>query len=225
MSLRPLAGIRASGLNIVLVGPFCTMALAALGADVGKVERPGGGDDARSYGPFLPSGESAYFVSVNRGKRSVVLDLEDAFDRGALPGLVDRADVLVERGPDGPGCDIDLAMLDCSTSVLENAVARYAVTGVTPEPLGARHPALAPFQAFRASDELFVIAAGNDRLWVTLHDVVGCPENARDSRFASNRARSENHDDLEQVVNERLAMRPARESLVALRAAGVPRSW
>src|SRR5579871_5935525 len=73
------------------------MILADLGADVVKIERPGCGDDARSFGPFLPGGLSAYFASINRGKRSVTLDLNQPRDAEVFSRLVERADVLVEN--------------------------------------------------------------------------------------------------------------------------------
>lgn len=313
MSTKPLAGIRVLDLTRVLAGPFCTMVLADLGAEVVKVERPDGGDDARQYGPFLPSGESGYFASVNRGKKSLTLDLKDAVDRETFLALVDRADVLVENfrpgamerlglgsdvlrsrnprlvyasatgfgrsGPDagkaaydvivqarsglmsltghaaeeparvgssisdilaglytaigvcaalrerertGAGCDLDLAMLDCSVSVLENAVARYAVSGEVPAPLGTRHPSIAPFQAFRAADGQFVIAAGNDQLWRTLCRALGDESLADDPLLATNRDRCANAGHLESQVNTRLAARPVAEWLAILEQARVP---
>src|SRR6266516_2149730 len=71
----PLDGIRVVDLSRVLAGPYCTMLLADLGADVVKVERPGDGDETRTWGPPYAGGEAAYFLSVNRSKRSVALDL------------------------------------------------------------------------------------------------------------------------------------------------------
>jgi CoA:oxalate CoA-transferase len=243
------------------------MLLADMGADVVKVERPDGGDDARQFGPFLASGESGYFASVNRGKKSITLNLKKADDRETFLKLMDRADVLVENfrpgtmehlglgspmlrerntkliyasatgfgrsGPDaeraaydvivqarsglmsltghdaaaparvgssisdiltgmytafgiaaalrqrdqtGKGCDLDLSMLECTVSTLENAVVRYAVTGDVPGPIGTRHPSIAPFQAYRAADGALVIAAGNDILWKRLCEVLGAPQ-------------------------------------------------
>ncbi len=93
----PLAGIRVLDLTRVLAGPFATMILADLGAEVVKIERPPSGDDARAFGPFLPSGTSAYFASLNRGKKSVLLDLKGAADRATFLQLVERADVVVEN--------------------------------------------------------------------------------------------------------------------------------
>ena len=83
-------------LSRVLAGPYCTMVLADLGARVIKVERPGGGDDARHMGPFI-DGQSAYFASVNRGKESIALDLGVAGDQAVFDRLLDGADVLVEN--------------------------------------------------------------------------------------------------------------------------------
>src|SRR3954466_15264070 len=74
----PLAGIRVLDLSQVLAGPYCTMMLGDLGADVGKVERPGGGDGSRAWGPPFAGGESAYFLQVNRNKRSIAIDLRAA---------------------------------------------------------------------------------------------------------------------------------------------------
>ena len=93
----PLDGVRVLDLTRVLAGPFGTQLLADLGADVVKVERPDGGDDTRAFGPPFVGGESTYFMSVNRGKRSVVLDLKSAAGRETVRALALRADVLVEN--------------------------------------------------------------------------------------------------------------------------------
>lgn len=313
MSTQPLRGIKVLDLTRVLAGPYCTMVLADLGADVVKVERPDGGDDGRHFGPFLPSGESGYFASVNRGKRSIALDLKEAADRDVFLALADKADVLVENfrpgamerlglgsellrgrnpglvytsvtgfgrsGPDagqaaydvivqarsglmsvtghdpeepvrvgssisdilaglyaaigvcaslrerertGRGADLDLAMLDCSVSVLENAIARFVVSGRVPEPLGTRHPSIAPFAAFRARDGALVIAAGNDQLWQVLCEVIGAPELLADPLLVSNRSRAEHAQHLEHEINVRLAVKPVADWLAILGAAGVP---
>ena len=92
----PLAGLLVADFSRVLAGPFATMMLADLGARVVKVERPGTGDDSRSYGPFA-DGRSLYFARVNRGKESVALDLKDPADLEVARRLAARADVLVEN--------------------------------------------------------------------------------------------------------------------------------
>lgn len=90
-----LSGIRVIDLTRNLAGPFCTMLLADLGAEVIKVEMPGTGDEARTFGPFI-NGESGYFISINRGKKGITLNLKDPRGKELLLKLVARGDVLVE---------------------------------------------------------------------------------------------------------------------------------
>lgn len=92
-----LSGIVVADFGRVLAGPYMTMLLADLGADVIKIERPGSGDDTRAWGPPFAGGEATYFLGVNRNKRSVSLDLTDPGDLAAARAIVDRADVLVEN--------------------------------------------------------------------------------------------------------------------------------
>ncbi len=92
-----LAGLRVLDFSRVLAGPFATMGLADLGADVIKVEAPGLGDDTRRWGPPFQGGEAAYFLSVNRNKRSVVIDLNDQEGLRVARSLANEADVLVEN--------------------------------------------------------------------------------------------------------------------------------
>jgi CoA:oxalate CoA-transferase len=92
----PLAGTFVLDLTRVLAGPYCTMLLADLGARVVKVEAPERGDDARAIGPFV-GGVSAYFLSLNRGKESIALDLREEADRAIFERLLAKADVLVEN--------------------------------------------------------------------------------------------------------------------------------
>jgi len=93
----PLAGVRVADLSRVLAGPYCTMVLADLGADVVKIERPQGGDETRSWGPPFAGGEAAYYLSVNRSKRSCALDLSQPEGRELALDLCARADVVVEN--------------------------------------------------------------------------------------------------------------------------------
>ena len=93
----PLAGVRVVDLTRVMTGPYCTMMLGDMGADVIKVEMPGKGDDTRAWGPPFVEGESTYYLSVNRNKRSIALDLKSPAAKEALWRLIDDADVLVEN--------------------------------------------------------------------------------------------------------------------------------
>jgi crotonobetainyl-CoA:carnitine CoA-transferase CaiB-like acyl-CoA transferase len=95
--VNPLEGIRVVDLTRILAGPYCTQALADAGADVVKVEEPNKGDDTRGWGPPFIEGESAYFLSVNRGKRGITLNLKDSRGGDILWRLLDHADVLVEN--------------------------------------------------------------------------------------------------------------------------------
>ena len=92
----PLDGLVVADFSRVLAGPYASMLLGDLGADVIKVERPGGGDDTRAWGPPWRDGVSTYFLGLNRNKRSVVLDLADERDRTLAHTLGERADVMIE---------------------------------------------------------------------------------------------------------------------------------
>ena len=92
-----LAGIRVLDLTRVLAGPYCTMFLGDLGAEVVKVEQPGVGDDTRGWGPPFAGGESAYFLCTNRNKKSVTVDFKSADGIALVRKLAERADVLIEN--------------------------------------------------------------------------------------------------------------------------------
>ena len=307
-----LEGVRILDLTRVLAGPYASMVLADLGAEVIKVELPSSGDESRGFGPFQ-NGESAYFTSVNRGKKSVTIDLRQERGRDLALGLAETCDVLVENfrpgsmerfglgyetvhakypqlvyasisgfGQTGPyaqrpaydvliqamggiasitgepnsppvrvgssiadlsaalfgavgilaalqrasrtgeGQQIDISMLDCQVALLENALARYAVSGEVPQPLGSRHPAITPFQFFAVSDGHIVLAAGNDGLWRKLCTALGLLDLIEDSRFADNALRTENHAALEPLLAEVLADKTVAEWSEVLVQAGVP---
>jgi crotonobetainyl-CoA:carnitine CoA-transferase CaiB-like acyl-CoA transferase len=93
----PLEGVRVLDLSRVLAGPYATMVLADLGADVIKVEHPDRGDDTRHWGPPFAGGESAYFLSVNRNKRSIGVDLKSVEGLEKITGLAADADVVIEN--------------------------------------------------------------------------------------------------------------------------------
>src|SRR5512135_87715 len=90
-----LDGIRVIDLTEALAGPFCTMILGDLGADVIKIERPGIGDQSRKWGPPFIGTESAYFLSVNRNKRSAAIDIGSSAGQSIMRKLLEKADVFV----------------------------------------------------------------------------------------------------------------------------------
>ncbi|MGO9453620.1 MAG: CaiB/BaiF CoA transferase family protein [Candidatus Binataceae bacterium] len=310
---KPLEGIRVLDLTRVLAGPFCTMNLADLGAEVIKIELPGRGDDSRGFAPILPTGDSGYYYSVNRGKESVTIDLRTPDGAAIFLALTAKSDVVVENfapgtmarfgiayadlrdanpriilcsisgfGQTGPmasapaydivaqalggtmsitgatggdptrcgvsvgdlaaalyglsailaalrvrdrtgkGAHLDIAMLDCQVAMLEDALARYSVTGKIPGPLGTRHPSITPFQHFRASDGFFVAGAGNEAIWQRMCDAIGMPELKADPRFLLNADRTAHHPELQAILAGRFASAPRDHWLKLLTEAAVP---
>lgn len=296
----------------VLAGPLATMVLADLGAEVTKVESPAG-DDTRRWGPpFDQSGEATYFQSVNRNKRSVVLDLTVQADLARARQLASESDVLVEnfrpgvtdrfgldyaalrelnpgliycsitgfgrgKGAALPGYDlliqalgglmsitgptdgepqkvgvalvdvlaglfaavgilaaleyrretgegqrVEVALLSSLLAALVNQGSAYTVAGVIPERMGNEHPSIAPYEPVHCSDREMVLAVGNDRQFAALCDVIGAPELAGDSRFATNAGRVEHRAELVHALEQKLTARRASEWVQALAEAGVP---
>jgi len=98
MATQPLSGVKVLDLSRVLAGPLCSMMLGDLGASVLKVERPGAGDETRGWGPpFAENGQSAYFRSINRNKRSLAANFTDPADRALLLELIAGADIVLEN--------------------------------------------------------------------------------------------------------------------------------
>ncbi len=311
-STGPLDGLLVVDLSRVLAGPYCTMVLADLGARVVKVEAPDTGDDARHFGPFS-NGKSAYFMSLNRGKESIALDLKAPDDRKIFEALVKKADVLVENyrpgtmdklgygwdalralnprlvyaavsgfghtgpysrraaydmvvqgmggimsvtgypdsGPTrvgtsvgditaglfglggilaavidrqrtGEGMMVDVGMLDCQVAILENAIGRYLADGEIPGPLGARHPSITPFEAFRTKDSHIIVAAGNQTLWSKLCEALGRLDLAADPEFETNHLRTQNAARLTGEIEKTLVTKSSAEWLTVIGDAGVP---
>ena len=318
--MQPLEGIRVLDLTRAMAGPFCTMMLGDLGADVVKVERPGGGDESRGWGPpFVGEpygpypGESAYFLSANRNKRSITVNLKSQEGVKILHQLAARSDALVENfrtgvldgmglgyeqlrnvnprlvycsisgygrtGPfaDRPGYDfviqaeggfmgitgpeegppfrvgvpiiditagmfsstailaalrardltgegqmIDLSLMDTQVALLANVASSYLVGGQEPRRLGNAHPSITPYEAFRARDRWFALAAANERQWAILCDTIGQPGLQDDPRFADNSARVDNREALRKVLDEAFLSRSAEEWLAEFRRAGLP---
>ncbi len=309
--MQPLEGIKVIDLSRILAGPYCTMILADMGADVVKIEDPAHGDEARGVGPFT-DGVSAYFMSINRGKKSVTLNLKEPNGRDLAAKLIARADILVENfrpgtmdglglgydalarvnprliyaacsgfGQTGPyrtrgaydmviqgmggimsitgepggrplktgpaigdlaaalftvigilaalqareqtgeGQMVDIGMLDCQVALLENAIIRYIFTGETPGPLGARHPSIAPFEAFEAKDGYVIFAVGTPH-WERFCRLIECEHLLGDPRFATNALRAENHAALQPVIAEAAKNRTVQEWIQVMEKAGVP---
>ena len=112
----PLSGVKVVDLSRILAGPLCTMVLADLGAEVVKVERPGEGDDTRHWGPPFAGEDAAYFLSLNRNKRSVTADLDDPLGVSLVRRLVSTADVLIENFRPGLMARFDLGLEDLRES-------------------------------------------------------------------------------------------------------------
>lgn len=128
----PLSGIRVLDLTRVMTGPYCTMMLADLGADVIKIERPGAGDDTRHWGPPFVDGESSYFMSINRNKRSVELDLKSEFGQEVLWKLIDESDVVVENFAPGVIDRLGFgheAVLERNPSVIYGSISGFGHSG------------------------------------------------------------------------------------------------
>ena len=308
----PLDGIKVLDLTRVLAGPYATMLLGDLGAEVIKIEQPGTGDESRNFGPFK-NGFSLYFMSVNRGKRSVTLNLKTERGQAIFKQLLAHTDIVVENfrpgtmeklgldydtlkaehpsliyaacsgfgqtgpysqqgaydmiiqgmggiisitgEPEGPpvrvgtsisditaalfttigvlsalhhrnqtgkGQFVDVAMLDSLVAVLENAVVRYFATGEAPKPLGARHPAITPFEAFASADGHVIIALGNDTLWAKFCAHVNQQDLISDERFRTNADRTENHAELFPILSDIMSERTTDAWIDALGEIGVP---
>ena len=308
----PFSGLRILDLTRVLAGPYATMILGDLGAEIIKVEQPGLGDEARGFGPFQ-NDFSLYFMSINRGKKSITLDLKTEQGQQIFHNLLDKCDVLIENfragtmtklglgydqlkekypeliyaacsgfGQTGPYSDrgaydmiiqamggilsitgepgqppvrvgtsigditsalfttigvlsalhyrqktgkgqlVDVGMLDCQVAILENALVRYFSSGEVPQPLGRRHPAITPFEALKSKDGYVVIAIGNDQLWQKFCQYVERSDLTDDPRFKTNALRTDNHAQLQPIMNQILGQKSTTEWVKELAKVGVP---
>jgi formyl-CoA transferase len=137
--IGPLTGTRVVDLTRALAGPYCTLLLGDMGADVIKIEQPGTGDETRQWGPPFIAGESSYFMSVNRNKRSVTLDLKSDAGIDALRRLTRSADVLVENFR--PGTMERLGLSYDQASQLNPSLIFCSVSGFGQTGPRARQPA------------------------------------------------------------------------------------
>jgi crotonobetainyl-CoA:carnitine CoA-transferase CaiB-like acyl-CoA transferase len=310
---QPLKGFRIVDLTTSYAGPTATMMLAELGADVIKIERPGMGDEARSWGPPFVGEVSGWFASANRGKRSVVLDLRDPEDQLSLSGLLHTADVLVQsfnptkleglglepetvrerfpnlvycaisgfgfggpdseqpgydliaqarsgimsvtgeaggvpqrvstalsdittgvlaafavcaalvgRGKTGPGCFLDLSLLDSDLALMAPRLVSFLSGEAEPAPSGATDSVLAIYQTFPTLDGPIAVAIGNDAMWERFCEAIGLDELKDDARLKTNAGRRSHRHDLVGEISDMLSSRPSAHWLSALRSAAVP---
>jgi CoA:oxalate CoA-transferase len=310
----PLDGIRVLDLTQVLFGPFATMILSDLGAEVIKIERPGTGDIARGNGPLV-RGLSSYFLSLNRGKKSVTLNLANEQGVELFLRLTKNADVLVqnftpgtmeklglsyervreynpqiiyvagsgfgqygpyaeksafdiiiqamggimsitgeeggppirpgasygdiaaglflciailaalrERNTSGEGQFVDISMLDCQVTVLENAFVRYLNTGEIPHALGTRHPVVAPFQAFQTKDGYIAVAlrGGTKDQWPLYCAAIDRVDIIDDPRFRNGWLRTQNYEALKPILTEAMKAKTTREWVEELEKVSIP---
>jgi crotonobetainyl-CoA:carnitine CoA-transferase CaiB-like acyl-CoA transferase len=128
----PLEGVVVLDATQVMAGPFCTLLLADMGADVIKVEKPQGGDDSRSFGPPFIAGESAAFLAINRNKRSVTLNLKSEEGRDVFRRLAGRSEILVENFRPGTMEDLGLhyeAIQRINPTIIYCSISGFGQTG------------------------------------------------------------------------------------------------
>ena len=111
---------------------------------------------------------------------------------------------LYDRQKTGKGMFIDVSMLDCQIAILENAIARYLSKNEIPKPMGSRHPSIAPFEAFKTKDSYIIIAAGNDKLFEKLCNLLKLNDAHKNPKFITNSSRSQNIDELKKIIEDKL---------------------
>ena len=119
-------------------------------------------------------------------------------------------DALFDRTKTGKGSHIDVSMLDCQIAILENAIARYLSKGEIPQPMGSRHPSIAPFEAFKTKDSYIIIAAGNEKLFQGMCEVLNCDCHKQDN-FKDNQSRNKNIDELKAIIESKLKDKTTEE--------------
>jgi CoA:oxalate CoA-transferase len=129
---------------------------------------------------------------------------------------------LVHRLKTGESTKVDIGMFDCQLALLENAIMRYTVEGEIPGPLGARHPTITPFQAFKTSDGSIIIAAGNDSLFVKTSEALGRPDMAANPDYKTNALRQKHHGKLEREIESVLKANTTAHWIEVVSKAGVP---
>lgn len=141
-----------------------------------------------------------------------------------LYGAYAAAAALLEADQSGKGQHIDVAMLGATLAIAALQTSEYFGTGNDPKKLGSAHPRNAPYQAFKSSDGYFGMAAGNNKLWHSVCDVVGLPELAEEERFANPTMRAANQTELLGLLEEVFVTKPTAHWLETFAQAGVPSS-
>ena len=129
---------------------------------------------------------------------------------------------LYDRQKTGKGAFIDVSMLDCQIAILENAIARYLSKNEIPGPMGSRHPSIAPFEAFKTKDSYIIIAAGNDKLFKNLCEVLEMSNIADDEMYKTNSLRSENMDQLKIIIENKLKKKNTDEWVSIMEELKIP---
>ena len=129
---------------------------------------------------------------------------------------------LYDRQKTGKGTFIDVSMLDCQIAILENAIARYLSKNEIPEPMGSSHPSIAPFEAFKTKDSFLIIAAGNDKLFKSLCEVLEIPNIANDEMYKTNSLRSQNIDKLKLIIEDKLQHKNTDEWIKVMENLKIP---
>ena len=129
---------------------------------------------------------------------------------------------LYDRQKTGKGAFIDVSMLDCQIAILENAIARYLSKNEIPEPMGSRHPSIAPFEAFKTKDSFLIIAAGNDKLFKSLCEVLEIPNIANDEMYKTNSLRSQHIDKLKLIIEDKLQHKNTDEWIKVMENLKIP---
>jgi CoA:oxalate CoA-transferase len=126
------------------------------------------------------------------------------------------------RKETGVGQKVDVAMFDTQLAILENATARYAVSGEIPTPKGNRHPSITPFEPFKTKDAEIMIAVGNDAIWGRFCKATDLEDLKDDARFVSNPLRNDNYEILRPMIAEKIALKTVDEWIEIFNNNGVP---
>ena len=342
---RPLRGLRVLDLSRILAGPWASQIFADLGAEVLKIEHPQRGDDTRSWGPPYmkdaagqATSHAAYFLTANRGKRSLAIDFQHREGARLIQRLASQSDVVLENfkpgtlarygldfhslkkrrpgliyasitgfGLDGPnahlagydftiqglsglmsitGTDkahggtgpvkvgvaisdlfaglytvigvlavlfehhqtgapgssgssgdssrarrrrpkathLDIALFDVQLAALANQAGNYLIGGEVPGPMGNRHPNIVPYQDFETKNGSLILAIGSDLLFEKFCQLVGQPDLARNSAYATNPARVRNRDALVEEIAKIMRRKTSAEWQALFEAAQIPSS-